>query len=132
MIKDESIQIRKHSIMRYALKKVRDDDHDDVRAIRDLKNSDTPLDMLKCFYSEAQTVGQKLNKKYRTYFFKESAKRESGDRYSKSSERYADNDEGESRHRDPTYRSNSMYGRDNRDDRYYEGGRSSRYRRRHD
>jgi len=130
MIKEESIQIRKHSIMRYALKKVRDDDHGDVRAIRDLKDSDTPLDMLKCFYSEAQTVGQKLNKKYRTYFFKESAKRESGDRYSKSSERYADNDEGGSRHR-ATHRSSSMY-RYNRDDRDYDGGRSSRYRGRRD
>jgi len=139
MIKGESSQIRLHSIMRYAPKKDREQDEGDVKTIRSLKNSDSPLEMLKCFSEEAKTVRAKLNKNYRNYFFKESKKR--AERHYGSVERYREDDRRDtrgirSRHhrsrssydheREPRSRRERQYSRD------YDRNRSSRHRRRRD
>jgi len=139
MIKDESSQIRLHSIMRYAHKKDRDQDEGDVRTIRSLKNSDSPLAMLKCFSEEAKAVRAKLNKDYRSYFFKESKKR--AERRYGSEERYRDDDRRDTRGtRSRHQRSRSSYDhdreprerRERRSSRDYDRNRSSRHRRRRD
>jgi len=130
MIREESSQIRMHSTMRYAFKKLREEDKGDVRALRDLRESDSPIDMLKCFCSEAKEIRQKLNKKYRAHFFKKSTERGDSDRYSRSSEPYRDDERRESRRRyDRQHRSRSSYDHDREPRERRDRGRSSRRRR---
>jgi len=116
LIVKENTEIRKNSVMRDA---PRGSDRSDVRISRDgLADCETVRSMLRRFKADARTVGSKLNRDYREWFFKES-----------SSSR--DRDHGRSSRRDrdlePSSRS-KRYGDDYRDDRYGRSGRSDRYR----
>jgi len=100
MVKEENSTIERHSLMRYADKKIRDQYDGSVGSIRDIDEDDSPLEMLKFFMKEAGAVKDKVSEKWRAYFFKESIERaSSGHDSGRSSRRHRD-EESSRRHRD--------------------------------